>query len=135
MIEIKQLQVTGIVTILSLIVFFILSLNVGIARAKYKVPVPQITGDENFERIFRVQQNTVEQLVIFVPALWIFAIFVNAIAANVLGIIWIIGRILYAWGYYTEAKKRGPGFAINSLTTLILLLGSLIGIGKSLLNL
>jgi len=67
--------------------------------------------------------------------LWIFSIFVNAIAANILGVIWIIGRILYAWGYYTEAGKRGPGFAINSLTTLILMLGSLLGIGKSLLNL
>ncbi|AFY72980.1 putative MAPEG superfamily protein related to glutathione S-transferase [Synechococcus sp. PCC 7502] len=135
MIDIKQLQITGLVTILSLIVFFILSFNVGIARAKYKVPVPQITGDENFERVFRVQQNTLEQLIIFIPALWMFALFVNAIAANILGGIWIIGRILYAWGYYAEAGKRGLGFAINSLVAIILLLGSVIGIGKSLLNL
>jgi uncharacterized membrane protein YecN with MAPEG domain len=135
MIDIKQLQGTGIVTILTLILFYILSVNVGVARAKYKVPAPQITGDENFERVFRVQQNTLEQLIVFIPSLWIFSIFVNAIAANILGGIWIVGRILYAWGYYAEAGKRGLGFAINSLTAIILLIGSLIGIGRSWLNL
>ncbi len=135
MIDIKQFQVTGLITILSLVLFYILTINVGIARAKYKVPVPQITGDENFERVFRVQQNTLEQLIMFIPALWIFSIFVNAIAANILGGIWIIGRILYAWGYYIEASKRFLGFAISSTIALVLLLGSLIGIGKSLFNL
>ncbi len=135
MIDIKQLQGTGIVTILTLILFYILSVNVVVARAKYKVPAPQITGDENFERVFRVQQNTLEQLIVFIPSLWIFSIFVNAIAANILGGIWIVGRILYAWGYYAEAGKRGLGFAINSLTAIILLIGSLIGIGRSWLNL
>jgi glutathione S-transferase len=134
MIDIKQLQGTGLVTILSLILFLVLTINVGRARAKYKVPVPQITGDENFERVFRVQQNTLEQLIMFLPALWIFSIFVNAIAANILGGIWILGRILYAWGYYTEAKKRFLGFAIGSTTVIILLIGSLIGIGKMWLN-
>ncbi len=135
MIDIKQFQGAGLVTILSLILFYILSVNVGIARAKYKVPAPQITGDENFERVFRVQQNTLEQLIIFIPALWTFSLFVNAIAANILGGIWIVGRIIYAWGYYAEAGKRGLGFAINSLVAIALLIGSLIGIGKSLLNL
>jgi len=135
MIDIKQLQGTGIVTILTLILFYILSVNVGVARAKYKVPAPKITGDENFERVFRVQQNTLEQLIVFIPSLWIFSIFVNAIAANILGGIWVVGRILYAWGYYAEAGKRGLGFAINSLTAIILLIGSLIGIGRSWLNL
>ncbi len=135
MIDIKQFQGVGLVTILSLILFYILSVNVGIARAKYKVPAPQITGDENFERVFRVQQNTLEQLIIFIPALWTFSLFVNAIAANILGGIWIVGRIIYAWGYYAEAGKRGLGFAINSLVAIALLIGSLIGIGKSLLNL
>jgi uncharacterized membrane protein YecN with MAPEG domain len=135
MIDIKQFQGVGLVTILSLILFYILSVNVGIARAKYKVPAPQITGDENFERVFRVQQNTLEQLIVFIPALWTFSLFVNAIAANILGGIWIVGRIIYAWGYYAEAGKRGLGFAINSLVAIALLIGSLIGIGKSLLNL
>ena len=133
MIDIKQLQGTGLVTILSLILFFILSLNVGIARAKYKVPVPKITGDENFERVFRVQQNTLEQLIMFIPALWLFSLYVNAIAANILGGIWIVGRIFYAWGYYVEAGKRFIGFAVSSLTVVILILGALGGIIKSYL--
>lgn len=135
MIDIKQFQGVGLITILSLILFFVLTINVGRARAKYQVPVPQITGDENFERVFRVQQNTLEQLIMFLPALWLFSIFVNAIAANIIGGIWIVGRILYAWGYYDEAKKRFLGFAIGSLSVSVLLLGSLIGIGKLLLNL
>ncbi len=134
MIDIKQFQGVGLVTILSLILFFVLTLNVGRARVKYQVPVPQISGNEDFERVFRVQQNMLEQLIMFLPALWLFSLFVNAIAANIIGGIWIVGRILYAWGYYAEAKKRFLGFAISSLATTILLLGSLIGIGKLLLN-
>lgn len=135
MIDIKQIQGVGLVTILSLLLFFALTVNVGRARAKYKVPVPQITGDENFERVFRVQQNTMEQLIMFLPSLWLFSLFVNSIAANALGGIWIIGRILYAWGYYAAPKKRALGFAINALTAIILLLGSLGGISKSILGL
>lgn len=126
---------TALVTTLTLIVFFVLTINVGIARAKYKIPVPQISGDENFERVFRVQQNTLEQLMIFLPSLWLFSLYVNSLVANILGGAWIFGRILYAWGYYTEAAKRGPGFAINSLTTMILLGGNLFFISKNLLNL
>jgi glutathione S-transferase len=133
MIDIKQLQGVGLVTIFSLILFFVLTINVGIARAKYNVPVPQISGNENFERVFRVQQNTLEQLIMFLPALWLFSLFVNAIAANVLGGIWIVGRILYAWGYYVEAGKRGLGFAISSLTGVVLILGALGGLVKSYL--
>jgi glutathione S-transferase len=135
MIDIKQIQGVGLVTILSLLLFFVLTVNVGKARAKYKVPVPQITGDENFERVFRVQQNTMEQLIVFLPALWLFSLFVNSIAADVLGGIWIIGRILYAWGYYAEPKKRFLGFSINVSIASILLLGALGGIGKSILSL
>ena len=82
----------------------------------------------------RVQQNTLEQLAIFLPALWIFATFVNSNAAAIIGAIWIIGRIVYAWGYYQSADKRGLGFAINSLATMVLLLGSLVGIGMQLIK-
>jgi glutathione S-transferase len=76
----------------------------------------------------RVQQNTLEQLVLFLPALWIFATFVSPLAATIIGAIWIVGRIVYAWGYYQAAEKRGPGFGISTLATVVLLLGSLVGI-------
>jgi glutathione S-transferase len=123
----------SLVTILALIMYLVVTINVGRARAKYGVKVPAISGDLDFERVYRVQQNTLEQLVIFLPALWIFAYFINSIAAASLGAVWVVGRILYAWGYYQAAEKRGPGFGIGLLVTVILLIGSLIGIGTNLL--
>jgi glutathione S-transferase len=83
---------------------------------------------------YSFSRKGVEQLSLFLPALWIFANFVNPIAAASLGAVWVIGRIIYAWGYYQAAEKRGPGFAISSLATISLLLGSLIGIVLNLVK-
>jgi glutathione S-transferase len=118
----------SLVTILSLIVYFVLIINVGRARAKYKVMPPQMSGEPDFERVIRVQQNTLEQIVIFLPALWVFSEFISPIWGAGIGAIWIIGRILYAWGYYQAVEKRLIGFGISSMANLILLGGSLIGI-------
>jgi uncharacterized membrane protein YecN with MAPEG domain len=128
MIELKTLLFPSILTVLTLILYFILTANVGRARLKYKVPVPQTSGDPDFERVFRVQQNTLEQLILFLPSLWLFSLFVSAIWGAGIGALWIVGRILYAWGYYQAAEKRGIGFGINVLSTLVLLIGSLVGI-------
>jgi glutathione S-transferase len=114
----------SLITVLALLLYFGLGIGVGIARAKYKMPAPQITGNVDFERVFRVHQNTLEQIVIFLPSLWMFGLTVNGQVAALLGAIWILGRILYAWSYYQAAEKRGPGFGISSLANLILLLGS-----------
>ncbi len=122
----------SLVIVLALILFLILTINVGGARVKYGVKAPAVTGSPDFERVLRVQQNTLEQLILFLPALCIFSIFVSPIAAAILGTIWTGGRILYAWGYYRAAEKRGPGFAISILSTIILLIGSLVGIGLNL---
>jgi glutathione S-transferase len=124
----------SLVTIAALIMFFVVTINVGRARAKYGVKAPEMSGSPDFERVVRVQQNTLEQLSIFLPALWIFANFVNPIAAAGLGAVWVIGRIIYAWGYYQAAEKRGTGFAISALASTSLLLGSLIGIVSSLIK-
>jgi glutathione S-transferase len=124
----------SLVTIVALILFFGVTINVGRARVKYGVKPPDMSGEPDFERVLRVQQNTLEQLVLFLPALWIFATYVQSIAAASLGAIWVFGRILYAWGYYQAAEKRGPGFGISTLATLILLLGSLWGIGTQLIK-
>lgn len=118
----------SLVTVLALIMFFVVTVNVGRARAKYGIKAPEMTGNLDFERVVRVQQNTLEQLSLFLPALWIFANFVNPIAAAGLGTIWVAGRTLYAWSYYQAAEKRGPGFGISLLATVVLLLGSLVGI-------
>jgi uncharacterized membrane protein YecN with MAPEG domain len=122
------------ITMASLLVYYVLTLNVGRARAKYQIKPPQTTGNPNFERVLRVQQNTIEQMLLFLPALWIFSIYVSAIWGAALGGIWIIGRIVYAIGYYQAAEKRGLGFGITSLSTLALLVGALVGVSLSIGN-
>jgi glutathione S-transferase len=124
----------SLVTVSALLLYFVLTINVGRARYKYQVPVPQTTGNVDFERVLRVQQNTLEQLALFLPALWLFSVYVNPIWASVLGTTWIIGRIAYAWGYYQAAEKRGLGFAISSLSSIGLILGSLVGIVLTLVK-
>jgi glutathione S-transferase len=121
-----MLPLTGLITTLALLLYFVLIINVGRARAKYKVPVPQMTGDPDFERVLRVQQNTLEQIIFFLPLLWLFSYFVNPLWGAGFGVIWIIGRIIYAWGYYQATEKRGPGFAISSLSSMALLFVSLV---------
>jgi uncharacterized membrane protein YecN with MAPEG domain len=122
------------ITMASLLVYYVLTLNVGRARAKYQIQPPQTTGNPNFERVLRVQQNTIEQMLLFLPALWVFSIYVSAIWGAALGGIWIIGRIVYAIGYYQAAEKRGLGFGITSLSTLALLVGALVGVSLSIGN-
>jgi glutathione S-transferase len=117
-----------LVTLLALIVFFVVTINVGRARTKSGIQPPQMSGDPVLERSLRVQQNTLEQLVPFLPALWIFATVVSYTYATVLGMVWVIGRILYAWGYYQAAEKRGLGFAISILASNVLIVGSLVGV-------
>ncbi|BAD79286.1 glutathione S-transferase [Synechococcus elongatus PCC 6301] len=117
----------AVISALALILYQVLAFNVGRARARYQVKPPQVSGPPEFERVYRVQQNTLEQLVFFLPSLWLFAGFVNETAAASLGGIWIFGRILYAWGYYQAPEKRGPGFGISFLSSAVLAIGALIG--------
>jgi len=118
----------SLITALTLLVYLVVTINVGRARAKYKVPVPQMTGDPNFERVIRVQQNTLEQMVFFLPSLWLFSIYVSPLWGSLLGAVWVVGRIAYAWGYYQAAEKRALGFGISVISASVLLLGSLVGI-------
>ena len=124
----------SLVTALTLIVYQVLTVNVGRARGKYKIMPPAMSGDENFERVLRVQQNTLEQLVFFLPALWLFSFYVSPLWGAVLGAVWLVGRILFAWGYYQAAEKRVAGFAISSLSGITLVLGALVGIGLKIFN-
>lgn len=123
----KEANFAALITSIALVMYFVVTLNVGRARAKYNVQPPNTTGNPNFERVLRVQQNTLEQLVIFLPALWLFSLLVDPKIGAALGGVWIIGRILYAWGYYKAAEKRGPGFGIAFLGQAALMLGSLYG--------
>jgi glutathione S-transferase len=121
---------TAFVTICALLVYFGLGIGVGVARVKYKIMPPKTTGDENFERVYRAHQNTLEQLVLFLPSLWLFSWFISVSWGAILGGAWVVGRIAYAWGYYVAAEKRAAGNAIASLAGLVLMIGTLIGAGK-----
>ncbi|MFN6566845.1 MAPEG family protein [Dendronalium sp. ChiSLP03b] len=118
----------SLITALALLLYLVLTINVSRYRVKYNVPAPQMTGNQDFERVLRVQQNTLEQLVLFLPVLWLFSFYVSPLWGTGLGVVWLVGRIAYAWGYYQAAKRRVIGFGISSISSLVLLLGSLIGI-------
>lgn len=123
----------ALVSLLALLLYFVVTINVGRARAKYGIPAPQMSGNPDFERVLRVQQNMLEQMIFFLPALWIFCFYLNPLWGSGLGLLWVIGRALYAWGYYQAAEKRGPGFAIASLSSLVLVLAGLVGVVLALI--
>jgi uncharacterized membrane protein YecN with MAPEG domain len=116
---------TALVTLLALLAYVWMSLRVGRARAKSGIKAPAMTGDPLLERAVRVQSNTLEWLPIFLPSLWLFAIYWNELVAAGMGIVWIIGRLLYATGYMADPAKRGTGFMIQSLACAVLLFGAL----------
>ncbi len=124
----------SLVTVLALLMYLVITANVGRARFKYKIQPPAMTGDPNFERVVRVQQNTLEQIVFFLPLLWLFSYYVSPLWGAILGGVWIIARILFAWGYYKEASKRALGFGLSTLASLSLLGGSLVGLVLKLIE-
>jgi hypothetical protein len=116
-----------IVTALALLQFIAFGMLVGRARARFGVKAPAITGNETFERHFRVQQNTLESLVVFVPSLLLFSHYFNPLWAAGLGVVYLVGRQLYAAAYVKNPAKRGPGYALTLLPVVVLIFGGLIG--------
>ena len=119
---------TGIVTIASLLIYVWMAMQIGKARGQHGVPVPLTDGPEDFVRVLRVHGNTMEGLILFLPALWLFALTIGDTWAALVGVAYPIGRLIYARGYYVAADKRGTGFTIGLASTIILLLGSLVGL-------
>lgn len=115
----------ALVTILALLVYLWMGLRVAGARRASGIQPPAMTGDPILERHIRVQANTLEWLPLFLPGLWLFAIFWNDLVAAGLGVLWILGRILYALSYVAEPRRRELGFGIQGLATAVLLLGAL----------
>ena len=116
---------TALVTLLAVMVYFYSSILVSRARGKFGVKLPAISGNPDFERVFRAQMNTLEWMPIFLPSLWLFAIYISDIGAAVLGLVWIAGRILYLIGYSEAAAKRSRGFSIQAGAATILWVGAL----------
>jgi glutathione S-transferase len=118
-------HLTALVTCLAMLFYFFTSARVARARAKYGVKLPAVSGHPDFERVFRVQMNTLEWLPIFLPSLWLFAIYVSDTWAGIVGLIWIVGRVVYMIGYTRAVARRSPGFFIQALACTVLLFGSL----------
>ncbi|MSP50526.1 MAG: MAPEG family protein [Alphaproteobacteria bacterium] len=119
---------SGLATLAALLVFMWTGSMVARARTRLGVPAPATTGHPEFERVFRVQMNTLEQIVVFLPALWLAAVVVSDLWAAVAGAVWVVGRVVYAHAYYADAAKRGPGFVMTIAPTFILLILAAIGI-------
>jgi uncharacterized MAPEG superfamily protein len=119
------MEAVAIVTILALGQFVLFSIQVGSMRVKHGIKAPAVTGHPNFERMFRIQQNTMEQLVAFIPAIWIFGYFVNPFWGAAIGLVFIVGRFIYRASYLKDPASRGLGFTITFLSTAILLVWSL----------
>jgi glutathione S-transferase len=115
-----------LVILLALLEYSILGLMVGRARQTYGVEAPATTGNPDFERYFRVHENTLESLIVFIPAVWIFSMTVNYHFGVALGLLFLIARIIYARGYLSAAAKRGPGAMATAAINTVLILGSLI---------
>lgn len=121
-----------LVAILAIAQFIFFGVQVGRARGRYGVKAPATTGDERFERIYRVQMNTLEQLVAFLPALFIAATTCSPTWAAGLGAVYLVGRMLYWVSYVREPSTRVLGYALTALPTLVLLLLAAIGALRSL---
>ncbi len=123
---------TGLVTLLCLFVLFWVTAMVGVARGKHGVKVPEMTGPEPFVWAVRVHLNTIEGLLLFLPAVWLYALTVSDLYAACVGAFYPVGRVLYALGYYKDPSKREIGFSIGLLATVVCLLGSAYGLFLSL---
>ena len=123
-----------LVTLGALLLYFYMGLQVGSARSKYNVPAPAISGNPDFERVFRVQMNTLEWLPLYLVALWTCAMYWDPRVVAAIGAVWIVGRLIYMHGYLIAANQRSLGFAIQGVTVIVLFVGSLVGAIMSLVN-
>ena len=125
---------SAFIVIIALSLYMLASFQVGRMRSKHQVPAPLTDGPEPFLRAFRVQQNTLEQLIVFIPSLLIFAYVISDGIAALLGLIFIAARVVYAFGYYQDAKKRMPGFLIALLVQIVLLVADLIALAMAIIE-
>lgn len=121
----------ALITLATLVLLFVTTVNVGRARGKYGIKAPAVSGNPDFERVFRVQMNTFESTLMFLPALWLFAAFVSGVWSAALGAVWVVGRVWYAIAYQQAANKRGPAFGISTMIIAVLTLGAAWGVLKA----
>jgi uncharacterized MAPEG superfamily protein len=131
--EVGAMAWVEIMTALALIQFAVFAALVGKARGTYGVKAPAVSGNEMFERYYRVQMNTLEVLVLFVPGLWLAAGHLDDQWIVLLGAVYLIGRVVYFRAYVTDPAKRGPGFSMSLVPSTILIVAGLVGAVRELL--
>lgn len=119
---------TAIVTLLAVALYFFFATRVALAHGKFGVKLPATAGNVDFERVFRAHENTLEWMPTFLVPLWLCAIYLSDIAAAALGLLWIVGRVVYFVGYSKAVEKRLPGFFIQSTACMLLFVGAAAGI-------
>lgn len=122
------MEIAILIILFALVQYTWFSMRVGMARGKYGVKAPKTSGDETWERIYRVQQNTLEQLVVFVPAMIAFSMYVSNRWVVLPGLLFLVGRQLYSYEYVSNPDSRTPGMALTMLANVVLLIGALIGL-------
>jgi glutathione S-transferase len=127
------MELVYVTIVLALIEYMVMGALVGFARTKYQIAAPALTGHPDFERTNRVHVNTLENLIIFIPSVWIFGMYVSARWAAALGLAFVAARAVYAFGYLKAAEKRSVGAGITGLIELVLVVGSLVGLARALL--
>ena len=123
-----------LVILLALLEFFVFGAAVGKARVRYDVPAPATSGHEMFERYFRVQMNTLELLIMFVPAIWLFAHYISTGIAAAFGAVFLVGRALYFVSYVRDPKTRHVGFMLSAAPVMVLVIGAIFGAAMAALH-
>jgi len=116
-----------VIVLLSAVEYLYFGVAVGRSRAAHDVEAPAVTGDETFERFFRAHQNTLEQLVIFIPAMYAAGYYASGLLAVALGVVFLIARALYFRGYIADPQRRGVGMVLTVIVNVLLLLCGLVG--------
>jgi len=112
------MEYVALVCLLLVVQYLTFTMLVGAARSKSGIRAPAVTGDEQFERAYRVQMNTLEQLVIALPALWLSGLYFDPLVAALLGLAFFLGRLLYRVSYVRDPAKRGLGFGLGFFANL-----------------